>query len=340
MSPPARADVYLSEFMASNPGVLLHNGTIPAGNKRFDIDGDSPDWIELHNPDAGVASLAGWALSDDLTEPGKWVFPAGASVNAGAYMVVYASGKNAARGSGATLQYHTNFKLSPAGGVLVLNRPNGSGGWIPVSQIGSATIEYPKQRMGYSYGAASPASPGTLTYFLVDTPGAPNNAASAVPEFCKDTTLDIDRGFYDAPFTLHITTLTPGATIVHTVNGSEPSATNGIQSPAPDAATPPVATIAIPDTTLIRARAIKAGIGPSDVDTQTYLFAARVLQQNGPPPSMNLAAGDTLTWGTTGQSVRTPPGPDWEVDPDIVNSTNPANVFTAAHLKARRSCRW
>ena len=223
--------------------------------------------------------------------PANGCFPRGRALNAGAYMLVYASGKNAARGSGASLEYHTNFKLSPAGGVLVLNRPNGSGGWISGQPDRQRDDRVSEAAHGFSYGAASPASPGTLTYFLVDTPGAANNAASAVPEFCKDTTFDIDRGFYDAPFTLHITTLTPGATIVHTVNGSEPSATNGIQSPAPDAATPPVATISISDTTLIRARAIKAGIGPSDVDTQTYLFAARVLQQNGPPPSMNLAAG-------------------------------------------------
>ncbi|MGI8602428.1 MAG: lamin tail domain-containing protein [Verrucomicrobiales bacterium] len=327
-------DVFINEFTADNPGRLLNNGTASASDKRFDIDGNSPDWIELHNSDAAAVSLTGWALSDDAGNPGQWVFPADATLNAGSFMVVYASGKNAARGAGVTLQYHTGFKLAPGGGVLLLSRPDGAGGWTTVSQIGTAETPYPKQEVGISYGAPSPTTPTQVAYFLVDTPGAANNASSAVSEFCKDTTFDIDRGFYDAPFTLQITTETPGATIAYTVNGSEPSATNGTQAPAPDATTPPVATVTISDTTLIRARAIKSGFGPSDVDTQTYIFATSVLQQAGPLTSMNLAPADTLNWGAAGGNLRIPPGPDWEVDPEIVNSTNAANTFSAADLKS------
>ncbi|MEN6578807.1 MAG: lamin tail domain-containing protein [Phycisphaerales bacterium] len=35
------------------------------------------DWIELYNPTASAVSLAGWYLSDDVTEPAKWAIPTG-----------------------------------------------------------------------------------------------------------------------------------------------------------------------------------------------------------------------------------------------------------------------
>jgi hypothetical protein len=34
------------------------------------------DWIELYNPTASAAPLAGWYLSDDVTKPKKWALPA------------------------------------------------------------------------------------------------------------------------------------------------------------------------------------------------------------------------------------------------------------------------
>ena len=39
-----------------------------------DIEGDSPDWIELFNPTSETMSLENWSLSDDKDNPGKWSF--------------------------------------------------------------------------------------------------------------------------------------------------------------------------------------------------------------------------------------------------------------------------
>ncbi len=47
----------ISEFMASNDKTLtLANG-------------DSPDWIEIHNPGASVIDLSGWHLTDRIDLP-------------------------------------------------------------------------------------------------------------------------------------------------------------------------------------------------------------------------------------------------------------------------------
>ena len=50
--------------------VLARNATIA------EPDGTTPDWVELLNPSAHAVDLAGMSLSDTLTEPRRWVFPA------------------------------------------------------------------------------------------------------------------------------------------------------------------------------------------------------------------------------------------------------------------------
>ena len=46
--------VRINEFLANNTSTSL-----------ADEDGDTPDWIELHNPDGGSVGLDGWYLTDD-----------------------------------------------------------------------------------------------------------------------------------------------------------------------------------------------------------------------------------------------------------------------------------
>jgi hypothetical protein len=59
-----RAAVVISEIMAENAGGL------------HDQDGDSPDWVEIHNDSPTVVNLAGWHLTDEPTNLTKWSFPA------------------------------------------------------------------------------------------------------------------------------------------------------------------------------------------------------------------------------------------------------------------------
>ncbi|MFU8843955.1 MAG: CotH kinase family protein [Bacteroidales bacterium] len=57
-----------------------------------DEDGDFGDWIELYNPTGEWFSLAGWSLSDNITNPGKWQFP-DIHIAPDSFLVVFASGK-------------------------------------------------------------------------------------------------------------------------------------------------------------------------------------------------------------------------------------------------------
>ena len=90
-----------------------------------------------------------------------------------------------------------------------------------------------------------------------------NNGARAVESGeVKDTKFSHDRGFFDQGFELAITTATPDATVVYTTDGSEPTLENGRLGN----------TLFIARTTVVRARAFKEGMTPTNVDTQTYIL--------------------------------------------------------------------
>ena len=57
-----RAQIRLTEFCAENLGNLT------------DEDGDTSDWIEIHNPSQTDQSLLGWSLTDNGVDSRKWSF--------------------------------------------------------------------------------------------------------------------------------------------------------------------------------------------------------------------------------------------------------------------------
>lgn len=126
----AQENVIISEFLASN------NST----TGLRDENNEAQDWIEIHNPGTAAVNLQDWGLTDASGDPFQWRFPA-TNLNAGGYMVVFASEKNRAV-AGAPL--HTNFRLSTGGEYLALVRPDGT--------IASEFNEYPRQVPNLSYG--------------------------------------------------------------------------------------------------------------------------------------------------------------------------------------------
>jgi hypothetical protein len=74
--------VRINEVMASN------------GTTIADEDGDFEDWIELYNDGTEPVDLSGWGLSDSYSNPFKWTFPEDTVLEAGSYLLVWASGKD------------------------------------------------------------------------------------------------------------------------------------------------------------------------------------------------------------------------------------------------------
>jgi len=107
--PAARAEVVLSEMLAANRGGFRDGWN------------ETPDWIELHNSGSTAVDLTGWHLTDDPSRPTRWTFPS-ESIGPGAYLVVFASGRNTRDPAG---YLHTNFQLSTEGETVLLVRPDG-----------------------------------------------------------------------------------------------------------------------------------------------------------------------------------------------------------------------
>ncbi len=133
---PARADIRISEFMASNTKTITDN------------DGKYSDWIELYNTAGTPVNLSGWHLTDAAGDPVKWTFP---PVTLGAYQTMMVWASNEDRRDPAK-PLHTNFTLRAGGEYLALTRPDGT-----VEQSFGAS--YPPQFSDVSYGLGASTPP-------------------------------------------------------------------------------------------------------------------------------------------------------------------------------------
>lgn len=458
--PSLTASPLISEFLADNlTGVT-------------DLDGDRPDWIEIHNPDASPVNLAGWSLTDNSTQLAKWTFPS-VTIPADGYLLVYASGKDITTGP----ELHTNFSLDQSGEYLALVSPSfavtssftfpaqasdvsygptktgnelvlitqdapakaliptadidasigttwrtntpafddaswisGSLGvgfersngfqnelgidvedaWavnstiyvrVPIARnLDPTNIQSLTLRMKYDDGFAAfingsfaagsndptplewnsnsdgdvtdaqalqfqdfdiSASipdlstsgnllaihgmnrfsnssdllirpeliatltnpvPPTIGYFQTPSPEAENPAIN-LDSILDDTTFLHGRGIFETPFTETITSTDPGTTLIYTTDGSVPSPANGTQVPSPDPLTVAQFDLSITTTTVLRVIATRPNALPTNVDTQTYLFPADVLTQDG--SGLPIPPNSTSIW-------------DYEMDPNIV----------------------
>ena len=236
------AQVIINEICASNLNGLT------------DGDGDREDWFELYNSGPTV-NLSGWFLSDDPSNPQKWVIPNGQTIAAGAYRTIFCSGKD--KIDGAFL--HTNFKINQTKGEsVVLTQPNGT-------TADSYTFVIPNQG-NQSYGR-SPNGGAVWKIFTTPTPGA-NNAGTSYQAYAPNVLADQVAGFYSGSVMVNLST-DPGFTIRYTTNGSEPTTTSTLYAGPLNIAT----------TTVLKARAFSANpqVLPGFVSFHTYFINRLVL---------------------------------------------------------------
>ncbi len=276
---PAYAQqVVINEFMASNDGAVLSES------------GDQWDWIELYNPSDQTVSLAGLYLSDKIDNVTKWQFPNDrpdlTTLLPRGYVILWASGSD----STAT-ELHVDFSLDADGEAVVLTAANG------VSEIDR--IQFSTQYANISYGR-QPGDSTTWGYMFIPTPGQANT--QGYMGVVQPVQFSIERGFYDEPLSLVLSTSTPGAEIWYTLNADVPH--------VPDEHTGQLTgrryagPIQISTTTCVRAVAIKSGWKDSSIISHTYLYLDDVIRQPRRPD------GFPSRWG--------PRSADYEMDDDVV----------------------
>lgn len=252
-------DVLINEIQSSNGSILA------------DEDGDFSDWVELHNAGSTAVDLAGWALSDRVDNPAKWVIASG-SIGAGERLLIWASGK----GRPGPGELHANFAISASGDEsLVLSRPDGS----VSDRVSPGVIPRDLSIGRYPDGAPN------LGYFLSPTPGTANPSTSAEVLFVKPE-FSYQSGFHDTPFDLQLSHVDPVVEIYYTLNGSTPDQTTGMRYTDP---------IRISSSTVVRAAAYRTGAVSIGAETSaTYLFLEDVISRGHQPP----AGYPTVWWSS------------------------------------------
>lgn len=96
----------ISEVLASNETAYEHEGTYP-------------DLIELYYDGPGAIDLSGFRLTDDESDPDKFVFSSGSTMGPGEYLTLYADSETGASG------IHLGFALKDQGEEVVLYNREG-----------------------------------------------------------------------------------------------------------------------------------------------------------------------------------------------------------------------
>jgi len=151
-----------------------------------DGDGDTSDWIELFNPGGTAVDLGNWRISDSGN---TFVVPAGTSIGAGEYLLIWASDKGDPSDPefpGPAGEIHANFRLSGEGELVSLTDATS----CPIDQV-----PVPLLQQNDSFGITTQ---GTLGYFApgLATPGGPNGQQYFAPEqtcFNIDSAMRINR---------------------------------------------------------------------------------------------------------------------------------------------------
>jgi hypothetical protein len=106
------SQLLITEVMSSNKATLADNT------------GAYSDYIEIYNAGSEAVSLAGYGLSDDPLKTMEWKFPE-YTLEAGKYLVVFASKMDAAATDAEAGFIHTNFGISSYHETIVLSNPQG-----------------------------------------------------------------------------------------------------------------------------------------------------------------------------------------------------------------------
>lgn len=151
-SSSAAFNVRINEWMASNSKTLLDPAT-----------GHFDDWFELYNAGTEPANLAGCYLTGSLSNKTKFPIPAGYTVPAGGFLLVWADDATAANATNSQ-HLHVNFRLSAVGEAIGLFAPDGT----PID-----TVTFGAQAGDVSQGR-TPDGGAQIMVLSSATPGGPN----------------------------------------------------------------------------------------------------------------------------------------------------------------------
>jgi hypothetical protein len=129
--------IFTSSYVSAQ--ILINEGSNRNYTTISDEDNEYKDWIELFNAGATEQSLLNYSLTDDQTNPTKWVFP-NISIEAGGFKTVFCSSKDRAPISAfQEVAYITNYTPITSWNTHTLAEPFY---WDGVSNVLISTCAY------------------------------------------------------------------------------------------------------------------------------------------------------------------------------------------------------
>lgn len=240
-------------------------------NTLTDFDGDYSDWIEIYNNGTTSVNLMDYYITDKNSNLTKWKFP-NITIAPQQYMIVWASGKNVVYNNG---EIHTNFSISAEGEILYLVAPDG----VTILDQSVNKSLLPNISMGRKAG-------NNINWYLfnIATPGN-TNSVNTYSGITNSPIFSINRGFYNNPITLNLTTDDDHELIYYTLDGSLPNSNSTLFTNS----------ILINSTTVVRAISIRNGFLSGPVVTNTYFFEEDVNLN-----VISLVTSPSNLWGTDG----------------------------------------
>lgn len=300
---------------AAGPDLLINEVLASSSHQTQDTRDNFGEWIELYNAGDTAFNAAGLYVTDDKGTPTKWRIPADrptvTTIPAHGYLVIWTDRNTADAG------LHASFRLDADGDEVAL-----------FAADGTTLIDYiafGPQTPDVSYGR-DPSADNEWRFFATPTPSGPN--AKAYVGAVADPQFSHERGFYSEPITVALTSKTPAATIIYTVDGSEPFDSQRGMILGQEYTGPLVLTT----TTTLRAMAFRPGWMPTKTYTHTYLFLDDVIRQATDPVTgaQVVPPGYPATW--PGGSTSGPVTGDYQMDPDVVGQ-NGKDKFGGLYAK-------
>ena len=112
--------VALAEF----PPIWINEVLTNNVNGITDSKGEHEPWIELINTGGTPIDLSGWYLTASYASLAGWAFPAGTTVPAGGFLMIFADGETA---DATASELHSSFRLPASNGTIGLVRPQATG---------------------------------------------------------------------------------------------------------------------------------------------------------------------------------------------------------------------
>lgn len=243
-------DIMFNEVLVNGYHIRWEYSKTTKSDRPYDDDYGS--WIELYNRTDAAINLGGYAISNNISKPTKWVFPDGTSIAAKGYLAVQLEGSLPRAGqttaSEEQLRNELNFDIASSGETIFLFAPDG----MMIDRV-----SVPQCRACVSYGRDQS---GEWVLFDTPTEAAPN-PNTGFSQYCEAATADTPSGIYAGVQTVNVT-VPAGCYATYTTDATTPKQDSPrINGP-----------IAIQKNTVLRVRTFSSNNAQYPSDTKAYTY--------------------------------------------------------------------